>query len=429
MRQFQPKPASLLRGGYSTIRQGVADLYFVPKSRGIFSMNAELQPGEPTLRAPLELPTSLVQRAGAELSVVVPTFNERDNVIELMLRVSRALGDGSWEIVFVDDDSPDGTADLVRELAVKNSRVRCLQRIDRRGLSSACVEGMLSSSAPFLAVIDGDLQHDEQLLPRMLEILKNEDVDIVVGSRYILGGDISDWDEKRARMSRIAARFSRVLVPADLRDPMSGFFMIRSTVLQATAHDLSAVGFKILADIFASSRTKLRFRELPYQFKNRHAGKSKLDSGTAWDYLMLLLDKMTGRVVPVRFVAFCIVGALGVGVHFAALTLITRLFGGTFMEGQTAALICAMTFNFAVNNVLTYRDRRLYGWRWLRGWFSFVLACSVGGLANLGVAKALYDMNQGWATAALTGVLVGAVWNYAITTLLTWRRPKATRRG
>ncbi len=429
MRRFRATRASLLRGEYTNIRERGLDFYFVPKSGGILSMNAELQPGEPRLSAPPELPTSGVQRAGAELSIVVPTFNERDNVVELVLRVTLALGDSAWELVFVDDDSPDGTAELVRELAMTNSRVRCLQRIDRRGLSSACVEGMLSSSAPYLAVIDGDLQHDERLLPRMLEILKNEDLDIVVGSRYTPGGDIGEWDKNRARMSRVAAHFSRVLVPSELRDPMSGFFMMRRAVLQATAHDLSAIGFKILADLFASSRTKLRFREIPYQFKNRHAGSSKLDSGTAWDYLMLLLDKLTGRLVPVRFVAFCIVGALGVGVHFAALTVSTRALGATFLEGQAVALVCAMTFNFAVNNVLTYRDRRLQGWGWVRGWFSFVLACSVGGLANLGVAKAIYDVNQRWAMAALTGVLVGAVWNYAITTLLTWRRPKAPRRG
>jgi dolichol-phosphate mannosyltransferase len=283
---------------------------------------------------------------------------------------------------------------------------------------------MLSSSAPFLAVIDGDLQHDEQLLPRMLEILKNEDIDIVVGSRYAPGGDIRGWDARRARMSRIAVRLSRVLVPPNLSDPMSGFFMMRRCVLQSTAHHLSAIGFKILADLFASSREQLKFRELPYQFRNRHAGESKLDSVTAWDYLMLLLDKLTGRILPVRFVAFCIVGALGVGVHFAALSSITQMFGATFIVGQASATLCAMTFNFAVNNVLTYRDRQLHGWRWLRGWLSFVLACSVGGFANLGAAKVMYDLNQGWATAAITGVLVGAVWNYAITTLLTWRRPK-----
>jgi dolichol-phosphate mannosyltransferase len=391
---------------------------------------AELQHGEPELAAARELPRVLAQSAGAELSIIVPTFNERDNVVELVQRLTRVLGSVSWEVVFVDDNSPDGTADLVREIARKNSRVRCLQRLERRGLSSACVEGMLSSSAPFLAVIDGDLQHDEQLLPRMLEILKDdEDIDIVVGSRYAPGGDIAGWDVRRARMSRLAVRLSRVLVPPELTDPMSGFFMMRRCVLQSTAHHLSAIGFKILADLFASSSEKLRFRELPYRFRNRHAGQSKLDNATAWDYLMLLLDKLTGHIVPVRFVAFCIVGGLGVGVHFAVLSLITRILGATFIQGQAAATLCAMTFNFAVNNVLTYRDRQLHGWRWLRGWLSFVLACSVGGFANLGAAKVMYDLNRGWATAAITGVLVGAVWNYAMTTLLTWRRPKGRLRS
>jgi dolichol-phosphate mannosyltransferase len=391
---------------------------------------AELQHGEPELTAARELPRVLAQSAGAELSIIVPTFNERENVVELVQRLTRVLGSVSWEVVFVDDNSPDGTADLVREIARKNSRVRCLQRLERRGLSSACVEGMLSSSAPFLAVIDGDLQHDEQLLPRMLEILKDdEDIDIVVGSRYAPGGDIAGWDVRRARMSRLAVRLSRVLVPPELTDPMSGFFMMRRCVLQSTAHHLSAIGFKILADLFASSSEKLRFRELPYRFRNRHAGQSKLDNATAWDYLMLLLDKLTGHIVPVRFVAFCIVGGLGVGVHFAVLSLITRILGATFIQGQAAATLCAMTFNFAVNNVLTYRDRQLHGWRWLRGWLSFVLACSVGGFANLGAAKVMYDLNRGWATAAITGVLVGAVWNYAMTTLLTWRRPKGRLRS
>lgn len=386
---------------------------------------AEIQPAEPQATARLELLIPPLPRTGAELSIIVPTFNERDNVVELVERLTRVLGNSAWEVVFVDDDSPDGTADLVRELAAGNGRVRCLQRIERRGLSSACVEGMLSSSAPYLAVIDGDLQHDERLLPRMLEILKDGDVDIVVGSRYAPGGDVSDWDAARARMSRIASRLSRVLVPQDLTDPMSGFFMMRRSVLQSSVHRLSAIGFKILADLFASSTEKLRFRELPYRFRMRQAGESKLDSVTAWDYLMLLLDKMTGHVLPVRFVAFCIVGALGVGVHFAALALGTKLLNASFIQGQAAATLCAMTFNFTVNNVLTYRDRQLRGWHWLRGWLSFVLACSIGGFANLGVAQAVYDWNYGWAAAAITGILIGAVWNYFITKLLTWRRPSS----
>jgi dolichol-phosphate mannosyltransferase len=368
--------------------------------------------------------TSVAACSGPELSVIVPTFNESDNISELIDCLTACLGDRSWEVVFVDDDSPDGTADVVRRHAAADRRVRCVRRIGRRGLSSACVEGMLATSADYLAVIDADLQHDERLLPQMLDILKQGDTDIVVGSRYAPGGDIGDWDARRARMSRLAVRLSRLVVPADLTDPMSGFFMMRRSVLDGTVHNLSAIGFKILTDLFASHRKPLRFTELAYRFRLRRAGESKLDSVTAWDYGMLLLDKLVGRWIPVRFLAFSIVGAAGVAVHFSVLALVFQGLHRSFVEGQTVATLCAMTFNYAVNNVLTYRDLRLRGARWLRGWLSFVLACSIGGLANIGVASALYGLRKGWFPAAIAGILIGAVWNYAVTMMLTWGRAR-----
>jgi len=370
------------------------------------------------------IPTQAPVRSGPELSIIVPTFNERENIAELIRRLVVCLGDRSWEVVFVDDDSPDGTADLVREHAVADSRVRCVQRIGRRGLSSACVEGMLATTAPYLAVIDADLQHDERLLPQMLDTLRQGDSDIVVGSRYAPGGDIGDWDARRARMSRFAMRLSRVLVPAELTDPMSGFFMMRRSVLDGSVHRLSAIGFKILTDVFASFPQPLRFKELPYRFRVRRAGQSKLDSVTVWDYVMLLLDKIIGRWIPVRFLGFSIVGAMGVAVHFAVLTLGFQGLHSGFVAGQAVATLCAMTFNYAVNNVLTYRDMRLRGLRWLRGWASFVLACSIGGIANLGVASTVYGLGHGWFASAFAGILVGAVWNYAVTMMLTWGRAR-----
>ncbi len=221
-------------------------------------------------------------------------------------------------------------------------------------------------------------------------------------------------------MSRLAVRLSRLVVPFELTDPMSGFFMMRRSVLEGSVHRLSAIGFKILTDLFASHPRPLRFKELPYRFRSRRSGESKLDSVTAWDYVMLLLDKLIGHRVPVRFLAFSIVGGVGVAVHFAALTLVLWLAHGTFVVAQAVATLSAMTFNFAVNNVLTYRDKRLHGARWLRGWVSFVLACSVGGFANVGVASAVYGQNHGWFLAAIAGILVGAVWNYAVTMMLTW---------
>jgi len=239
-------------------------------------------------------------QSGPELSIIVPTFNERENVVELIDRLSQCLEHRSWEIVFVDDDSPDGTADLVRQIAVDDCRVRCLQRIGRRGLSSACIEGMLATSAPYLAVIDADLQHDERLLPKMLDTLKQGEADIVVGSRYAPGGDIGEWDAGRARISRLATRLCRGLVPEDLADPMSGFFMMHRSVFLEAVRGLSGIGFKILMDLFASLPRPLRFKELPYRFKRRHAGESKLDSAVAWDYAMLLLDKRVGHFIPLR---------------------------------------------------------------------------------------------------------------------------------
>jgi len=357
--------------------------------------------------------------------VIVPTFNERENVPELVRRLAIALSGIAWEVIFVDDDSPDQTAEVARESARRDVRVRCLQRMGRRGLASACIEGMLASSAPYLAVIDGDLQHDERLLRPMLDLLRQESLDVVVGSRYVAGGGTEGLAPSRLKISRLATRLGRRFVPETLTDPMSGFFMIRREVLPEVVHDLSGVGFKILLDLFASSKRPLKFRELPYEFRERFAGESKLDSQVAWEYGMLLLDKLVGRYIPVRFMSFSIVGGFGMGVHLLVLTLTYRLFNLEFVTGQTLATGIAMTFNYAVNNALTYRDRRLKGWSWFRGWVTFVIGCSIGAFANVGIAAWLYSREYQWVLAAIAGILVGTVWNYAVTFVYTWNKPKA----
>ncbi len=357
---------------------------------------------------------------GADLSIVIPTFKERENVGELVKRIAVSLVDVHWEVIFVDDDSPDGTTEEIRALAQRDSRVRCIQRIGRRGLTSACVEGILSSSSPYVAVMDADLQHDETILPQMLRTLQTEALDIVVGSRYVSGGAIGEWGKARAQISQFATRLSHLVVPSDLRDPMSGFFMMRRDVfLQCTRH-LSGMGFKILVDLFASAPKPLRFKEIPFVFKNRIAGESKLDNQVALDYVLLLLDKMVGHIIPVRFFSFALIGGLGLGVHFAVLAAMFKGAQLEFMAAQTVATAVAMVFNFALNNVITYQDRRLKGTAWMRGLLSFVLACSVGAFANVGIANYFYGRSGGWILAALSGILVGAVWNYAVTSVYTW---------
>jgi dolichol-phosphate mannosyltransferase len=357
------------------------------------------------------------------LSVVVPTFNERGNVLELVRRLTEQLRHVAWEVIFVDDDSPDGTAELARSIACVDPRVRCLQRLGRRGLSSACVEGVMSSSAPYVLIMDGDLQHDEAIVPHMLRALTTGEADVAIGSRYVDGGGVGQWDGSRALLSRFATRLSHLVMPPSLKDPMSGFFMVRRDVFLARARQLSALGFKILVDLFASGREPLRFVEIPYQFRNRHQGVSKLDSQVAWDYLMLLLDKWVGHLLPVRFIAFAGIGALGLFVHLLVLAALFKTGAWPFKSAQAGATLVAMAFNFTVNNLLTYRDRRLQGFHWWRGLASFMLACSVGGIANVGIASYVFDSQGEWLLAALAGVLVGAVWNYAVTSVYTWGRP------
>jgi dolichol-phosphate mannosyltransferase len=355
-----------------------------------------------------------------EITLVLPTFNERENVVPLVELVAAALAGISWEIIFVDDDSADGTAAAVRELARRDPRVRCMQRIGRRGLSSACIEGALASAAPFVAVMDADLQHDERLLPQMLAALKRSEADLVVGSRYIAGGGVGEWDRTRAGISTLATRLSRIVCKVKIADPMSGFFMMRREVFERAVRNLSGQGFKILLDLLASSPEPVRIKELPYEFRARRFGESKLDTLVAWEFGMLIADKLIGHLVPVRFALFIFVGALGLVVHLAVLRVALSFLD--FTKSQAVATLVAMTSNFFLNNLFTYRDQRLSGLRQLRGLVSFYLICAVGAAGNVGIASYVFAGGQVWWLAGIAGAAVGSVWNYAVSSVFTWRR-------
>ena len=264
--------------------------------------------------------------------------------------------------------------------------MRCLQRIGRRGLASACVEGVLSSAAPYIAVMDADLQHDEALLPVMLAALRSEGLDIVIGSRFAHGGGFAPMPKHRQRISALGNRLARLVVKTELTDPMSGFFMLRRPVFDAAVRGLSAQGYKLLVDVFASSPGPLAFKELAFIFRPRLHGESKLDTLIALEYLQLLLDKLIGHVVPVRFILFGAIGGLGLFVHLSVLATALKLLGVGFAAGQGIATLAAMTGNFLLNNILTYRDRRLRGLKLIYGLFWFYAVCSIGAVANVGIA-------------------------------------------
>jgi dolichol-phosphate mannosyltransferase len=355
-----------------------------------------------------------------EISIVVPTFSEAENIAELHARLSAVLGSESWELIFVDDDSPDGTADLARALSNQDQRVRCIQRIGRRGLSTAVVEGALSSSAPYVAVMDADLQHDESILPALLQELRSRNLDIVVGSRYVAGGGTGDWGESRKTISRIAGRMAKGLVPADLHDPMSGFFAVRSEVLRDAARRLSGYGYKILLDLFVSAGRPLRFAEVPYTFKPRVHGQSKLDSLVAWEYLMLLVDKRIGHIIAPRLLFFLLVGGSGVALHYLVLSTLYLGLDVPFTVAQLGGTVLSMTSNFFLNNLFTYRDQRLRGTKLVRGLLSFYAVCGMGALANIGIAAFAFSKSIQWALSAAAGIVVGTLWNYLATARFTW---------
>lgn len=355
------------------------------------------------------------------LTVVLPTYNERDNIAPLVEKLDAALAGIRWEAIFVDDNSPDGTAEEIKSIARHDPRVRCIRRVGRRGLSGACVEGMLSSAAPYVAVMDADLQHDEALLPRMLALLDADEADLVVASRFVEGGDVgTGLSATRAWGSGVANGLARALLGVALTDPMSGFFMIRREAVDAVAPKLSAQGFKIMLDIAASAKGSLRIKELPFVFRERLHGESKLDTLVTMEYLGLLVAKLTRDLVSVRFLMFGMVGASGVVVHLA--TLRAGLTTLPFDYAQTLATFVAMTWNFFLNNQLTYRDRRLKGLAALKGLLSFYVVCSVGVVANVGVASWIYGFEPSWWLAGTTGAMMGAAWNYVASSMLTWRR-------
>jgi dolichol-phosphate mannosyltransferase len=360
-------------------------------------------------------------RPAPELSVVVPTFNERDNVPRLIDMLRAALPDIAWELIIVDDNSPDGTSETAKRIAATDSRIRCIRRVGRRGLAGACLEGILSSQARYVAVMDGDLQHDETLLLPMLALLRRDAANMVVATRYADGGSAAALSSQRAWGSRLATTLAHRLLKLELSDPMSGFFMLSRELVEKIAPRLSTQGFKILLDIVVTAGDGLRIAELPFTFRQRLYGDSKLDAGVALEYVGLLLAKATNDRVSLRFMLFCLVGAIGIGVHFVTLIVGYDLLGLQFVWAQTLAMMVAIASNFVINNALTYRDRRLYGLTFFNGLLRFYLVSLVGLVSNIGVSDWLFVSAQKWWVAGLAGAVIGVVWNYVVASQFVWR--------
>lgn len=362
------------------------------------------------------------------LAVIVPSYNERDNIALLYDKVATALAGIAFEFIVVDDDSPDGTAGVVKDMAQRFSNVRCVHRIGRRGLSSAVVEGIASSAAPYFAVVDADLQHDEAVLPLMYARAVGGD-DIVVGTRYAAEGSVgSGLSSAREAGSRLATRLSAVLTGTRLSDPMSGFFLMRREVFDEIAPTLSRDGFKILLDIIVSatrfrsgSGRPLQISEVPYEFRARHAGESKMNPLIVIQFLGLLISKFSRGLLPTSFLLFAMVGGTGIFVHLATLWITHEFMAFNFTNAQLTATLVAMTTNFVLNNELTYADKKLRGGRFWLGLLSFYAICSIGALANVSFASWIYSASPDLLLAGMAGAVMSVVFNYSVSRIVTWR--------
>ena len=364
-----------------------------------------------------------------DFAVVLPTYNERENIPLVVSRLTTALRGLDWEAIFVDDDSPDGTAEVIAAHARRNGHIRLIHRVGRRGLASACIEGMMSTPATFVAVMDADLQHDETVLPEMLVRMRRESLDVIVGTRNANGGSMGEFGLGRVLLSRVGQKISHAVCRCDLTDPMSGFFMLRRGFLLEVVRDLQGGGFKILVDLLASARRPLRLGEVGYTFQARRHGESKLNMIVGIEYLSLILNKLTGGVLPSELTQYLLVGGAGLVTHLALLLVLMSFGHVHFVAAQVDATFLAMTENFFLNNLITFRDRRLRGTRLATGMARFGLACSFGAWANVVFARALWQADARWFLAGMAGIVLGSVWNLSISSMFTWKMQRRVDGG
>jgi dolichol-phosphate mannosyltransferase len=359
------------------------------------------------------------------LSVVIPTYNERENVQEIVRRLDKVLDGQDWEVIFVDDNSGDGTAEIVRHLSRRDRRVRLISRHNRRGLSSAVIEGALAASSDTIAVMDGDLQHDESVLPRMLDIISSGEADLVSASRFLAeDGAAGLSSESRVKISNTGNSLSNLLFRLNMTDPLTGFFMMRRSVVVNALPELSEIGFKVLIDLIVSNNPRPRIREVPFRFRSRVHGESKLDNRVMYDFFLFFIEKKISKYLPLpaRFISFSLINSIGILVHLAILVPAVSLASMAFNTAQLLATGVAMFFNYSVNNALTYRDQQLKGRNFYAGFMIFAVLCSIGVLGNIGVASIIHEQYESllYVIPAMAGAFITVVWNYVATRAFVW---------
>ena len=351
-------------------------------------------------------------RSVPELSVVIPTFNLQGDVALLVQGLARALAGVDWEVIFVDDNSSDQTVSLVRALGETDPRLRSIRRVGRNGLTQTCLVTMLASQARYVAMVQPEPSFDATVLVAMLDRLRSGDADLVAATRgFAAGGRLRML--VRAALSGITRR----ALSTGLSDPTSGFFMMRRAALEGLTPSLSSLGYQVLLDLIATARGRLRVVELAGRLGDQDGGRSELK--LTLELLALLVARFSGDAVSIRFLLFCMVGLSGVGVHLVLLK--AALIALSFAAAQTVATVLTTVWNYTLNNAVTYGDQRLSGWSFVTGLVRFQIVCGIGLISNVGVASLIYANDTTWWIAGLGGAVMGAVWNYAVSSVFVWR--------
>lgn len=356
-----------------------------------------------------------------DISIIIPTFNEAENIPILINRLQEVLLRMDYEVIVVDDNSPDGTAAVVKDLAKGAKNISCIERVGRKGLSSAVIEGIRSSKGEFLVIMDADLQHDERIIPEMFNVCSRDTLDLVVGSRYAAGGDVGQFGKFRSRISSMATALSSKVIGVKIKDPLSGFFIVRKSFVLPLLEKLSGKGFKILLDIVLTAEKAPKIEEVPFVFGVRNAGKSKLSPVVALEFLILLIEKKFLIPLPLDFVSYMLVGLFGVLVHLAVLSLSLWVFALEFGPAQFFATLSAIASNFFLNNRYTFFQKSIVGRKMIRALFHFYFLCLIGLMINLAISSNIYAYGWPWYLAGFVGTLISAFWNYMSSKLVVWR--------
>lgn len=357
------------------------------------------------------------------LTVVLPAYKERQNIEYVIGQLT--LADARHQIarvIYVDDDSPDDSAEFIKQLPAGSIPVDCIHRIGRQGLSSAVVEGVMLADTKYVAVMDADGQHKASDLMAMFDLLLSQNLDCVVGSRFKTNKVIDSHVGMRHWISQRGNQLSNLVLKRELTDPLTGFFVFKRRLFLEVVREMRPTGFKILIEFLYRLRNhQIRLEEYPIGFATRHDGESKLDSKVILDFADQILGFVTKGLVPDKFLGFILVGLTGLAVHMLTLAILLFQLALPFAVSQAFATLVAMTSNFSINNAFTFRRNRLTGLAWIKGLIYFVIVCSVGAFANVGAAAYFKNHGQVWWLSAILGVIVGTVFNFSMARFFVWK--------